>query len=66
MVLSNADGSSPSFMMNEAAYFADQIVLMRDGRVLQSGAPEELQTRPADPFVTEFIRVQRGWPSRLQ
>ena len=52
--------------MNEAAYFADQIVLMRDGRVLQSGAPEELQTRPADPFVTEFIRVQRGWPSRLQ
>jgi osmoprotectant transport system ATP-binding protein len=51
--------------MNEAAHFADQILLMRNGVVLQSGPPEELQTRPADPFVTEFIRAQRGWPSRF-
>ena len=52
--------------MNEAAYFADQIVLMRDGMVVQSGAPEDFQARPADPFVTEFIRAQRGWPASLQ
>ena len=51
--------------MNEATHFADQIILMREGRVLQSGPPEDLQTRPADPFVTEFIRAQRGWPSRF-
>ncbi len=52
--------------MNEAAYFADQIVLMRAGMVIQSGAPEEFQARPADPFVTEFMRAQRGWPSSLR
>ena len=50
--------------MNEAAHFADQIVLMRDGAIVQSGAPDELQLRPADPFVTEFIRAQQGWIGR--
>jgi osmoprotectant transport system ATP-binding protein len=51
--------------MNEAAHFADQIVLMRDGEVVQSGTPDELQTSPAELFVTEFIRAQRGWPSQF-
>ncbi len=51
--------------MNEAAHFADQIVLMREGEVIQSGTPDELQTRPAERFVTEFIRAQRGWPTRF-
>lgn len=51
--------------MNEAMHFADQIILMRDGEIAQSGTPEELNTRPANPFVSEFIRAHRGWPSRL-
>ncbi len=51
--------------MNEAAHFADQIVLMRDGEVVQSGTSDELQMRPAELFVTEFIRAQRGWPSQF-
>lgn len=46
--------------MGEAAYFADQIVLMRDGRVVQRGAYADLAHRPADEYVTNFIRAQRS------
>ena len=48
--------------MHEAAWFADEIVLMRAGRVVQRGALEDLLQRPADAFVTEFIRAQRADP----
>jgi osmoprotectant transport system ATP-binding protein len=46
--------------MNEAAYFADDIVLMRDGRIVQKGALDDLLVRPADSFVLDFIRAQRS------
>ena len=46
--------------MAEAAYFADTIVLMREGRVVQQGTLEDLLARPADPYVTAFIRAQRS------
>lgn len=45
--------------MGEAAYLGDEIALMREGRILQRGRFEELLSRPADPFVAEFIRAQR-------
>src|SRR5438067_5651360 len=45
--------------MSEAAFLGDEIALMRDGIVLQRGAPRELLEHPADPFVAEFIRAQR-------
>ncbi len=48
--------------MHEAAHFAHDIVLMRDGRVAQRGSLEDLLVRPADPFVTEFVRAQRADP----
>lgn len=51
--------------MGEAAYFADTIVLMRDGRVVQRGSLEDLLERPADPYVTSFIRAQRSPLPRL-
>jgi osmoprotectant transport system ATP-binding protein len=46
--------------LGEAAYFADLVVLLRDGRVVQSGSPGDLWHRPADPFVTRFVQAQRG------
>src|SRR5512135_3495448 len=46
--------------MNEAAHFADEIVLMRDGRIVQQGALADLLARPAEPFLREFIRAQRS------
>lgn len=48
--------------MHEAAWFANEIVLMRAGRVVQRGALDDLLQRPADAFVTEFIRAQRADP----
>jgi osmoprotectant transport system ATP-binding protein len=46
--------------LGEAAYFADRVVLLRDGRVVQEGSPADLWHRPADPFVTRFVQAQRG------
>lgn len=46
--------------LGEAAFFADQVVLLRDGQVVQQGSPADLWHRPADPFVTKFVQAQRG------
>lgn len=46
--------------MNEAAYFGDVIVLLREGRVVQAGRLAELLNRPAESYVREFIRAQRA------
>ena len=43
----------------EAAFLADEVVLMREGRVVQRGTAMDLVERPAEPFVTEFVRAQR-------
>ncbi|QQS11662.1 MAG: ABC transporter ATP-binding protein [Rhodospirillales bacterium] len=39
----------------EAMAVADTIVVMRDGRVAQRGAPVDLYERPVDRFVADFI-----------
>lgn len=43
----------------EAAYFADHVVLLRDGRIEQQGSYRELIDSPASDFVREFIHAQR-------
>jgi osmoprotectant transport system ATP-binding protein len=43
----------------EAAYVAGEVVLMREGRIVQRGTAQDLVERPAEPFVTEFVRAQR-------
>jgi osmoprotectant transport system ATP-binding protein len=45
--------------MGEAAYLAHEIVFMREGRIVQRGALADLLERPAEPYVTEFLRAQR-------
>ena len=46
----------------EANYFGDQIVLLREGAIVQQDTFDGLLERPADPFVSQFVRVQRlGW-----
>jgi osmoprotectant transport system ATP-binding protein len=53
--------------MSEAAYLGDEIALIRDGRIIQRGHVKDLLTRPADPFVTEFIRAQRPlWSENVE
>ena len=41
----------------EAMSMADRVVLLRDGRVEQSGPPAELYARPETTFVAQFIGV---------
>ncbi len=45
--------------LDEAAYLSDEVVLMRDGRVVQRGAMHDLESSH-DPFVREFVEAQRG------
>jgi len=45
--------------MAEAAFFADEVVLLGEGRIVQRGPLEELLHSPADPFVTRFVNAQR-------
>ena len=46
--------------MGEAAYFGDEIALMRSGRIVQQGAFADFVERPAEPFVTQFVNAQRS------
>jgi len=49
----------------EALVMSDKVVVMRDGRLLQSTSPEETYRNPADPFVAGFIGVTNFLPGRL-
>jgi osmoprotectant transport system ATP-binding protein len=44
----------------EAAFFAERLVLLRDGRVAQEGSLDELVRAPRDPFVARFVHAQRA------
>jgi len=46
--------------MAEAAFFSKHIVLMRDGRIVQEGSYTQLGNHPAEQFVSDFMRAQRG------
>jgi osmoprotectant transport system ATP-binding protein len=48
--------------LHEAAWFGEEIVLMREGRIVQRGSLEDLLARPAKPFVAEFVHAQRADP----
>jgi len=45
--------------LGEAVYFADRILLLKDGAILQDGTAADLFERPADPFVAKFVQAQR-------
>ena len=40
----------------EALRLGDRIAIMRDGRVVQVGTPEEVVGSPADDYVANFVR----------
>jgi osmoprotectant transport system ATP-binding protein len=46
----------------EAAWFAERLVLLREGRVVQDGRLDDLRRRPADDFVARFVQAQRRLP----
>ena len=42
--------------LNEAMYLGDRIAVMRDGRIVQTGTPEEILTDPANDYVAQFVQ----------
>ncbi|WP_182200907.1 ABC transporter ATP-binding protein [Paraliobacillus salinarum] len=45
--------------MDEAIKIADQIILMKDGEVVQQGSPNDILLNPVNDFVKEFIGSER-------
>jgi osmoprotectant transport system ATP-binding protein len=45
--------------LNEAAYFGDEVVLLRDGQIVQRGTPAALLESPRDDFARRFVNAQR-------
>jgi putative spermidine/putrescine transport system ATP-binding protein len=50
----------------EALSMADRVGVMRDGRLEQAAAPDELYTRPATAFVAEFVGTSSRIPGELR
>jgi len=48
--------------LGEAVYLAEQITLLHEGRVVQTGSYRDLLLQPATPFVSQFINAQRSLP----
>jgi putative spermidine/putrescine transport system ATP-binding protein len=48
---------------DEALSLADRIVVMREGRIVQSGTPLEIYDRPADAFVAGFVGRANLFPA---
>ncbi|WP_084076973.1 glycine betaine/L-proline ABC transporter ATP-binding protein [Demequina sp. NBRC 110057] len=42
--------------LNEAMYIGDRIAVMRDGRIVQIGSPEDILTNPANDYVEQFVQ----------
>jgi len=42
----------------DAFSLADRVIVLRDGRVVQSGAPEDLFENPADPFIAAITGAE--------
>ncbi|WP_051196945.1 quaternary amine ABC transporter ATP-binding protein [Jonesia quinghaiensis] len=42
--------------LNEAMFIGDRIAVMRDGRIVQIGTPEEILTDPANEYVSQFVQ----------
>jgi osmoprotectant transport system ATP-binding protein len=52
--------------LGEAVFLAEQITLLHEGKVIQTGTYRDLLQKPADPFVTAFINAQRTLPDAAE
>lgn len=58
MALSAELGKTTVFIthdLDEAIRIGTRIAIMKDGRIVQIGTPEEIVTRPADDYVRDFV-----------
>jgi osmoprotectant transport system ATP-binding protein len=52
--------------LGEAVFLAEQITLLHEGKVVQTGTYRDLLLHPAEPFVTAFINAQRTLPDAAE
>ncbi len=52
--------------LGEASYLGNVLVLMRHGKIVQKGSFSDLQERPSEPYVSDFLRAQRALPPRAE
>jgi osmoprotectant transport system ATP-binding protein len=48
--------------LGEAVFLAEQITLLHEGKIMQTGTYRDLLLNPTDSFVTAFINAQRTLP----
>jgi len=69
-----ASGVFVTHDQEEALSIADQVAVMRDGRLEQLGTPESIYSEPASRFIAEFVtqanflsarRSARGWETEV-
>lgn len=46
--------------MGEAVFFADELILLKSGEIIQVGSPSDLVHKPIDNYVSDFINAQRN------
>lgn len=51
---------------NEAFNLADRVAVVRDGRIVQEGTPDEVFRQPTDGFVAEFMGLETIWDGRVE
>ena len=51
--------------LDEAAMLADRMTLLHRGRTLQTGAPYEVMTRPADALVARLVDLKNVFEARV-
>jgi len=49
----------------EAFALADRVGILEQGRLVQTGTPEEIYTQPASPFIARFTGLSGEFPVRL-
>jgi iron(III) transport system ATP-binding protein len=49
----------------EALSFADQVAVMREGKLLQVGSPRDLYLRPKDPMIADFLGEAIVLPAQM-
>jgi osmoprotectant transport system ATP-binding protein len=48
--------------LGEAVFLAEQITMLHEGRIVQSGTYRDLLLHPTNAFVSQFINAQRTLP----
>jgi glycine betaine/proline transport system ATP-binding protein len=48
--------------LDEALRIGNQIAILRDGRLIQCGTPDDILHRPADDYVSRFVERRAGVP----